>query len=66
VSEAATHLLGSLVSDGHEVVTVIEGEGATESDTRCITAWLDEHHPEVTAEVHHGGQPLYPYLLSAE
>ena len=33
-------------------------------DTRRITEWLAEHHPDVAAEVHHGGQPLYPYLLS--
>ena len=30
------------------------------------TEWLDEHHPDVEAEVHHGGQPLYPYLFGVE
>ena len=29
-----------LVADGHELVTVIEGEGATPADTRRITQWL--------------------------
>ena len=23
-------------------------------------------HPELTVELHHGGQPLYPYLVSIE
>ena len=36
------------------------------ANTRRITEWLNEHRPEVTAEVHHGGQPLYPYLFSIE
>ena len=49
-----------------ELVTVIEGEGATAGETRRITEWLHEQHPEVTAEVHHGGEPLYPYLLGIE
>jgi len=31
-----------------------------------VTEWLSEHHPDVTAEVHHGGQPLYPYLFGVE
>ncbi|MGH2476323.1 MAG: hypothetical protein ACRDIL_13765 [Candidatus Limnocylindrales bacterium] len=31
-----------------------------------MTEWLDEHRPEVSAEVHHGGQPLYPYLFGIE
>ena len=31
-----------------------------------VTEWLDENHPAVAVEVHHGGQPLYPYLISIE
>ena len=66
VAEAATRLLELLVTDDHEIVTVIEGEGATPADTRAITEWLGEHRPGVSPEVHHGGQPLYPYLLGVE
>jgi len=64
--EAGQDLLAKLVNDGHEIVTIIEGEGATKADTRRLTDWLQEHRPGVTPEVHHGGQPLYPYLFSIE
>jgi dihydroxyacetone kinase-like predicted kinase len=63
---AACGLLDLLVRDEHEIVTVIEGEGATAADTRQITEWLAEHRPDVSPEVHHGGQPLYPYLFGVE
>jgi DAK2 domain fusion protein YloV len=66
VAEAATRLLDRMVTDDHEIVTVIEGEGATPADTRAITEWLGENRPGVTPEVHHGGQPLYPYLFGVE
>jgi dihydroxyacetone kinase-like predicted kinase len=66
ISEAATQLLDELVGPDHEIVTIIEGEGATAADTRHITVWLADHRPEVEAEVHHGGQPLYPYLFGIE
>ncbi|HEV7888201.1 MAG TPA: DAK2 domain-containing protein [Acidimicrobiales bacterium] len=66
LADAATGLLDKLVTDDHEIVTVIEGEGSSAADTRRITEWLGEHRPEVGAEVHHGGQPLYPYLFSIE
>jgi hypothetical protein len=66
VGDAACALLDALVGDSHEIVTVIEGEGATPAATRRITEWLGEHRPAVTAEVHHGGQPLYPYLFGIE
>jgi DAK2 domain fusion protein YloV len=66
ISEAATQLLDELVGPDHEIVTIIEGEGAKAADTRHITVWLADHRPEVEAEVHHGGQPLYPYLFGIE
>jgi DAK2 domain fusion protein YloV len=67
LSGAATGLIDALlVTDEHEIVTIIEGDGASAADTRRITEWLAEHHPDVAAEIHHGGQPLYPYLLSVE
>jgi DAK2 domain fusion protein YloV len=59
-------LLSRLLDDSHELVTLIEGEGARVADTRRIEEWLAEEHPNVALEVHQGGQPLYPYLLGIE
>jgi DAK2 domain fusion protein YloV len=61
-----TQLLDVLVADDHEIVTVIEGEGSSAAATRHITMWLEEHRPGVSVEIHHGGQPLYPYLFGIE
>ncbi len=66
LGDAATVLLEVLITDGHEIVTIIEGDGASAAHTRHITEWLAEHRPGATAEVHHGGQPLYPYLFGIE
>jgi len=66
VAVAACRLLDVVVDDGHELVTVIEGDGATPGNTRRITQWLEEERPGVAVEVHHGGQPLYPYLFGVE
>ncbi len=59
-------LLDRLLEDSHELVTLIEGEEARGADTRRIEEWLSDEHPGVAVEVHHGGQPLYPYLLGIE
>ena len=66
LSDAACSLLEVLVTDSHDLVTIIEGEGSGAADTRRITEWLRDHRPDVETEVHHGGQPLYPYLFSIE
>jgi dihydroxyacetone kinase-like predicted kinase len=63
---AACALLELLITDDHDLVTIIEGEGSGAADTRRITEWLKEARPVVETEVHHGGQPLYPYLFSIE
>ena len=64
--DACASLLGVLVGPSHEIVTIIEGEGATPGVTRALTEWLADNRPDVTAEVHAGGQPLYPYLFGVE
>jgi DAK2 domain fusion protein YloV len=67
LADAATGLVERLLDvNHHEIVTIIAGEGASAADTRRITEWMDEHHPDVSTEVHHGGQPHYPYLFSIE
>ena len=59
LADAACGLLDALVADEHEIVTVIEGEGATAADTRQITEWLAEHRPGVAAR----GPPRRPAAL---
>jgi len=66
LADAACNLLDLLVGEDHDLVTIIEGEGSGAADTRRITEWLKEARPLVETEVHHGGQPLYPYLFSIE
>ena len=66
LADAATGLLDALVTDDHELVTVLEGEGSNATVTRRITEWLAEQRPEVEVEVHNGGQPLYPYTFGIE
>ena len=64
--EAVTALLGRLVDDTSELVTVIVGTEARPGDTARIREHLALAHPEVESEFHDGGQPLYPYLVGVE
>ncbi|MSO59127.1 MAG: DAK2 domain-containing protein [Ilumatobacteraceae bacterium] len=63
---AATTLLEQLISDGGELLTIITGVDATTTNSDHITAWVSQHYPGITVEVHHGDQPLYPYLFGVE
>ncbi len=66
VAGAATALLSDLVTPAHELVTIIEGDGSSAANTRRITEFLAERYPTLAVEVHHGGQPLYPYFVGVE
>ena len=63
---AATGLLGAIVDEDHELLTVITGEGTDHYTTALIESWISRNHPDVEVEVHHGGQPLYPYFFGLE
>jgi len=66
IAVAAIGLLARLVSPDHELLTIIEGEGSTPANTRRITEYVGDELMNLTVEVHHGGQPLYPYLFGIE
>ena len=63
---AVIGLLAKLLDDDHELVTLIEGDGSSVGDTRQIREWVTERRSDITVEVHHGGQPLYPYFVGVE
>ncbi len=66
VEGAAMALLDAIVGDGAELVTVIAGADAEPGASDQIVGWLGDHRGDVHVDVHHGGQPLYPYLFGVE
>ncbi|WP_202916128.1 DAK2 domain-containing protein [Paenibacillus mesophilus] len=59
-------LLDSMMAEGGEVVTVLTGAEASESDTVRLAELVEEAYPDAELEVLAGGQPLYYYLFSVE
>jgi DAK2 domain fusion protein YloV len=59
-------LLASMTSEGGEIITILAGEDASEHTTSELVDWLDQEYPNAEVEVHHGGQPLYYYIMAVE
>jgi dihydroxyacetone kinase-like predicted kinase len=57
-------VLERLLAEPRGVLTLLTG--ADEPSLDNVLAWVEEHHPELELDVHSGGQPHYPLLLSAE
>ena len=63
---AVCELLAKLVDESSEIVTVLIGSDAPAHETERIREHLEVRFPHLEVEFHHGGQPLYPYLISIE
>ena len=60
----AAAVIDHLLADGREILTLLTGED--EPALGSLLGDLGERHPHLEIEVHVGGQPHYPLLLSAE
>lgn len=64
--DAAQSLLSTMMDDDSEIVTIIVGSEAKETETNAIISWVEENYEDVELDVHQGDQPVYPYLFSVE
>jgi dihydroxyacetone kinase-like predicted kinase len=64
--DAVCKLLGELIGDDSEIVTVLVGADAPSHETQRIREHIEFTFPHVEVEFHDGGQPLYPYLVGVE
>ncbi len=64
--EAAKRLVDALIDADDEIVTILTGEGSSESDVEALTSYIESVNDEIEIEVHDGKQPLYSYIFSVE
>jgi uncharacterized protein len=62
--EVAGAVIDRLLAEPRDVLTLLTGEDEPRLD--ALLARLEGDHPELELEVHEGGQPHYPLLVSAE
>ena len=65
-ADAVCELLGKLVDESSEIVTVLVGCDAPAHETQRIRQHVEMAFPNIEIEFHDGGQPLYPYLVGVE
>lgn len=64
--DAAQSLLETMIAEDSEIVTLIVGAEANQSETEAIVSWVEANYEDVELDVHQGDQPVYPYLFSVE
>jgi hypothetical protein len=66
LSEVTEALIREMVGDNVEILTIYRGADVSEEDAQRLVDKVRKVHPEFEVELHHGGQPLYYYLISVE
>lgn len=64
--EAAKKLLNEIITDEDEIVTILQGEDASDEEVNKLVNYIEETFEDIEVEVHKGNQPLYSYIFSVE
>ena len=64
--KASLDTLKRMIDEDTEIVTIIVGEEGTMKEAKKIVEALTAEYEDLETELHEGGQPVYPYLFSAE
>ncbi|KRL86814.1 dihydroxyacetone kinase(DAK2)-like enzyme [Lacticaseibacillus pantheris DSM 15945 = JCM 12539 = NBRC 106106] len=56
----------AMLDEDSEIITLIVGTEGSEAEAEKIEAAIMDAHDDLEVEIHDGGQPLYPYLISVE
>lgn len=66
IDQAASELLAKMIDEDSELVTIYYGEDSTLAAAEALQTAGEALDDELEFEIHDGGQPLYPILLSVE
>ncbi|OTN88966.1 DAK2 domain-containing protein [Enterococcus sp. 7E2_DIV0204] len=64
--KASLGTLKRMIDEDTEIVTIIVGEEGTMKEAEKFVEALTAEYEDLETELHEGGQPVYPYLFSAE
>ncbi|OQY09296.1 MAG: Dak phosphatase [Marinitoga sp. 4572_148] len=66
LNEAVLKVLKEKINEGYEIMTIFYGEDIEIKTAELIANELMEEFPDLEVEIHNGGQPHYPLLISLE
>ncbi|KXT75317.1 DAK2 domain-containing protein [Streptococcus sp. DD12] len=55
-----------MITEDSEIAAIYVGEEGDQAFAKAIAQKLEEAHEDLEVEIHLGGQPVYPYLMSVE
>ncbi len=66
VEETAIDMLDRMVDDESEIISIYFGDEVDEEIANDLAASVEKKYPDLSVELHPGGQPIYYYIVSVE
>ena len=66
VSQVASDITDTMVTEDSSLITIYYGEDIDEADAQALRDALAEKYADCDVELQMGGQPLYYYLIAVE
>lgn len=66
VEDTAMDMLVRMVDDESEVISIYYGDEVDEEIANDFAAEVEKKYPDLSVELHLGGQPIYYYIISVE
>ena len=66
VEETTITMLDKMVDDESEIVSIYFGDEVDEEIANDMAANIEKKYPDLSVELHTGGQPIYYYIVSVE
>ena len=66
IKKTAMETIKQMLDEDSEIITLLSGADADAELIKFLEDELEKNYPEIEVEVHEGGQPVYPLLISVE
>ena len=66
VEDTAMDMIGRMVDDESEIICIYFGDEVDEEIANDFAKSVEEKYPDISVELHPGGQPIYYYIVSVE
>ncbi|WP_209368672.1 DAK2 domain-containing protein [Sediminibacillus dalangtanensis] len=60
------NLLQEMIEEEDEIVTILQGEDATQEEVEALESFIEENYEDLEVEIHEGDQPIYAFILAVE
>lgn len=64
--ETVKSLLGEMITEDDEILTILQGEDASAEDVKVIKRYVEDNYKDIEIEHHKGDQPIYSFIFSVE